>query len=78
LTSHNKAGLHQTFWNCLIEFLRTDLDGNLSSTLNPLTASKLDHYSSTCFEAVSETANKGKFVDQNILNENERIASLKR
>jgi hypothetical protein len=29
LTSHNKTGLHQTFWNSLIDFLRTDLDGNL-------------------------------------------------
>jgi hypothetical protein len=44
LTSHNKAGLHQTFWNSLIEFLHTDLDGNLSSSLNSLTASKLDYH----------------------------------
>jgi hypothetical protein len=29
LTSHNKTGLHQTFQNSLIDFLRTDLDGNL-------------------------------------------------
>jgi hypothetical protein len=58
LTSHNKAGLHQTFWICLIEFLCTDLYGNLSSTLNPLTASNMDHYLSTFFEGVSETANK--------------------
>jgi hypothetical protein len=29
LTSHNKTGIHQTFWNSLIEFLHTDLDGNL-------------------------------------------------
>ncbi len=29
LTSHNKFSLHQTFWNSLIEFLHTDLDGNL-------------------------------------------------
>ncbi len=29
LTSHNKAGLHQTFWSSLIEFLCTDLYGNL-------------------------------------------------
>jgi hypothetical protein len=45
LTSHNKAGLHQTFWKSvveflgidfLIEFLWTDLDRNLSVTLNPL------------------------------------------
>jgi hypothetical protein len=53
LTSHNKAGLHQTFQKSLVEFVRThflieflctDLDGNLSFTLNPLTASKLDHF----------------------------------
>jgi hypothetical protein len=29
LTSHNKTGIHQTFWNSLIEFLCTDLDRNL-------------------------------------------------
>ncbi len=33
LTSHNKAGLHQTFWESLIRFLCTDVDGNLSFTL---------------------------------------------
>ncbi len=53
LTSYNKAGLHQHFWNSLVEFLCTDFlikflcrdfDGNLSFTLNPLTASKLGHF----------------------------------
>jgi hypothetical protein len=29
LTSHNKTDLHQTFWNSIIEFLHTDLAGNL-------------------------------------------------
>ncbi len=29
LTSHNKKGLHCTFWNSLIESLHIDLDGNL-------------------------------------------------
>ncbi len=29
LTSHNKTDIHQTFWNSFIEFLCTDLDGNL-------------------------------------------------
>jgi hypothetical protein len=52
-TSHNKAGLHQIFQkslveffgtDLLIEFLCTDLDGNLSFTLNPLTATRLDHF----------------------------------
>ncbi len=59
LASNNKAGLHQTFWNSLIEFLCTDLDGNLPSALNPLFVSKLYHYISTLFEGLSETANKG-------------------
>jgi hypothetical protein len=69
LTSLKKASLHQFFWESLIQFLRTDLDGNLSSTLNPLTASKLDHYLSRLFEGLSETANKGKFFDQHLLSE---------
>jgi hypothetical protein len=49
LISNNNAGLHQTFWKSLIEFLCTNLDENLSSTLNPLTASKLDHCLLTFF-----------------------------
>jgi hypothetical protein len=44
LKSNNKAVLHRTFWKCRIDFLHTDLDGNLSSTLNPLTTSRLEHY----------------------------------
>jgi hypothetical protein len=76
LTSHNKAGLHQTFWKSLIEFLCTDFlikflctdsDGNLSFTLNALTASKLDHFLSTLFEGLSNTANEGKMFDQHAL-----------
>jgi hypothetical protein len=77
LTSHNKAGLHRTFQksiveffctDSLIEFLCTDLDGNLSFTLNPLTASKLDHFLSTLPEGLSETANKDKVFDQHVWN----------
>jgi hypothetical protein len=37
--------------------------------LNPLTASKLDHYLSTLFEGLSETANKGEIFDQHMWNE---------
>ncbi len=85
LTSHNKAGLHQTFWKSLveflctdflIEFLRTDVDGNLSFTLNPLTTSKLDHFLSTLPEGLSETANKDGVFDQHFLNENEKNQAL--
>ncbi len=50
LTSNNKASLHLTFWNSLIEFLHTDLDGNLSSSLNPLTASICQDYLRVCQE----------------------------
>jgi hypothetical protein len=69
LTSLNKAGLHQTFWESLIQFLRTDLDGNLSSTLNPLTASRLDQYLSGLQKGLSETAIKRKFIDQQMLHQ---------
>jgi hypothetical protein len=37
--------------------------------LDPLTASKLDHYLSTLFEGLSDSANKGKRFDQHMLNE---------
>jgi hypothetical protein len=72
LTSHNKGSIHRTFPNSLIEFLCTDLDGNLSSTLNPLTASRLDHYLSSLQEGLSETANKGQIFDQQILHQNSK------
>jgi hypothetical protein len=72
-TSHNKGSLRQTFWNSLIEFLRTDLDRNLSSTLNPLTASKLDHYLTSLQEGLSETANKGEIFYQQMLHQKSKI-----
>ncbi len=69
MTSLKKGSLHQTFQNSLIEFLRTNLDGNLSSTLNPLIASRLDQYLSSLQEGLSETANKGKFFDQQMMHQ---------
>ncbi len=69
LASHNKASLNQTFWNSLIDFLRTDLDGNLSSNLNPQISSTLDHCLPRLLEGVSETGNNGKMFDQYLLNE---------
>ncbi len=69
MTNHNKGSLHQTFQNSHIEFLCTDLDGNLSSTLNSLSASRLDIYLSRLFEGLSETANKGEIFDHHLLNE---------
>jgi hypothetical protein len=37
--------------------------------LNPLTTSKLDHFLSTLFEGLSETANEGEVFDQHVWNE---------
>jgi hypothetical protein len=36
--------------------------------LNPLTASKLDHFLSNFFKGLSETANKGEVFDQHVWN----------
>jgi hypothetical protein len=69
LASNNKACLHCTFWNSLIEFLHADLDRNLSSNLNPQFFFKLDHYLSRLFEGLSETESKGEMFDQHLLNE---------
>jgi hypothetical protein len=69
LASDDKAGLHCTFLNYLIDFLHTDLDGNLSFNLNPQISSKQDHYLSRLFEGLSETGSKGEIFDQYLLNE---------
>ncbi len=68
LASNNQAALHHTFWNSLIEFLHTDLDGNLYYNLNPQISSKLDHYLSKLVEGLSENESKGKMFDQHLLN----------
>jgi hypothetical protein len=78
LTNLNKAGLHQTFWESLIEFLCTDLDGNLSSTLNPLTASRLHQYLLGLQEGLSETANKGEFLINKCCIKKAKMTSLLR
>ncbi len=73
LTSRNKAGLHGTFGGCLIEFLCTNLDGNLSFTF---TASKLDHYLLSLLPGLSETTNKAQFLINMWHIKKARISSL--
>jgi hypothetical protein len=76
LTSLNKGSLRQTFWESLIQFLCTDLDGNLSSTLNPLPTSRLNQYLSGLQGGLSETANKGKIFDQQMLHQKSKQIPL--
>ncbi len=38
LTSHHKLGIHQLFWNYLIDFLHTDLNGNVVPSSLDLTS----------------------------------------
>jgi hypothetical protein len=45
--------------------------------LNPLTASKLDHFSLTLPEELSETANKDKEFDQHVWNEKRKYRLIK-
>jgi hypothetical protein len=78
LASNNKAGLHCTFWNSLIEFLCTDLDGNLSFNLNSQISSKLDYYLSRLVEGLSETGSKGKMFDQHLLNDKHKDQFIKK
>ncbi len=41
--------------------------------MNPLTASRLDQYLSSLQEGLSETANKGKIFDQQMLHQKSKI-----
>jgi hypothetical protein len=41
--------------------------------LNPLSASKLDHYLSRLLEGLSGTGNKGKMFDHHLLNEKSKV-----
>jgi len=44
--------------NFLRDFLRVDLEGNISKTLDVSTKSKLNEYLSSLFKGISETATK--------------------
>jgi hypothetical protein len=50
-----KGGLNETFFDSLIDFLYTDLDGNLSFTMNPYCVPKFTEYFSDLFKGMSET-----------------------
>jgi hypothetical protein len=51
----NKVSLHQTFCESLIDFLCTDLDGNLSFTMTPYCVPKFSEYFLDLFKEMSET-----------------------
>jgi hypothetical protein len=51
----NKVSLHQTFHDSLIDFLCTDLDGNISFIMNPYCVPKFTEYFSDLFKGMSET-----------------------
>jgi hypothetical protein len=51
----NKASLHQTFCDSLIDFFCTDLDGNLSFSMNPHCVPKFTEYFLDSFKGMIET-----------------------
>ncbi len=51
----NKICLHQTFLDSLIDFLCTDLDGNLSFIINSHCVPKFTEYFLDLFKGISET-----------------------
>jgi hypothetical protein len=69
MTSNNKVGLHQSC-NCpLIEFLCTDLDGNLSFALNPHCVPKLNEYFLSLFKGLSGARYRENIFEQSMKNE---------
>jgi hypothetical protein len=55
---------HSLYCNALQQLLCTDLDGNLSTSLNPPTKAKLDKYLSTFFRGKSKTTTLGNTIDK--------------
>jgi hypothetical protein len=53
-----KTALNSTFWNSFQQFLRIELDGNLSSSPSACVKGRLGKYLSTLFEGQLKTATK--------------------
>ncbi len=64
----NKVGLHQSFCDPLIDFPHTDLDGNISSIMNPHCVPKVTEYFSILFKGMSETRNLVQIFKRTIEN----------
>jgi hypothetical protein len=63
---------HSLYRNALQQLLRTDLDVNLSTSLNPPTKAKLDKYLSTFFRGKSKTTTLGDTFDEFMNNQESR------
>jgi hypothetical protein len=64
----SKVSLHQTFHDSFIDFLCTDLDGNLSSIMNPHRVPKFTEYFLNFFKGMSETQHQVQIFKSTIEN----------
>jgi hypothetical protein len=63
---------HSLYHNALRHLLHTDLDGNLSTSLNPPTKAKLNEYLSTFFRGKSKSTTLGNIFDKYMKNPESR------
>ena len=63
---------HTLYRNALQQLLCTDLDGNLSTSLNPPTRAKLDKYFSAFFRGKSKSTTLGNIFDKYMKNPESR------
>jgi len=64
--------------NFLRDFLRIDLEGNISKTLNVSMKSKLNEYLSSLFKEISETATKERTLDEYMNKAGKKTEIIKR
>ena len=64
LNERQNSQILSTYRNFLHEFLRIDLEGNISMTLDVSKKSKLSDYLSSLFEGLSDTATQEKTFDE--------------
>ncbi len=67
ISSREKVQLHDPFWKCLLALLQTDLEGNLNSTPNCHTSTKLESYLSNFFPSHLDNKTNGSRFDELLL-----------
>jgi hypothetical protein len=72
LNRNESLQTNSLYCNALQQLLHTDLDGNLSTSLNPPTKAKLDKYLSTFFRGKSKTTTLGNTFDEFMKNPESR------
>ena len=78
LNARQNLQLRSTYCNTLQQLLCIDLDGNLSTPMNPPTEAKLKEYVSILFRGMFNTTTQGKIFDKHMKKSESRQLIIKK